>query len=169
MPDGRDAEFSAYVGRRWLRLTRTALLLGCAPGQAEDVVQAALLRCYLSWSRVKRAEYPDAYVYRVLVNTINDSRRRRWNSEFPTAEPGEDDASADPTDGWIIRREIERALGRLAADQRTVVVLRYFLDLSEQQMAGVLRVRSGTVKSRLSRAVAALAEDPAVIELGDPT
>ena len=167
--DGRDREFSEYVGRSWLRLTRTALLLGCAPGQAEDVVQAALLRCYRSWSKVQRASYPDAYVYQVLVNTITDERRRRWNGELPAAEPGENGRSADPTDAWLLRCEIERALGRLPADQRTVVVLRYFLDLSEQQMAGVLRIPAGTVKSRLSRAVLALAVDPSVIELGEKT
>lgn len=167
MADGRDGEFSEYVGRCWLRLVRTALLLGCAPAQAEDVVQSALLRCYVNWGRVRRADYPDAYVYRVLLNTISDARRRRWSGERPVANPVAVADAVDPSDDWALTQDIERALSRLSSDQRTVVVLRYFLNLSEDQMAGVLDVAAGTVKSRLSRAVKALAADPSITELGE--
>ena len=71
-----DDDFSAYVGLRWPTLVRTALLLGCERHEAEDVVQAALLRCYLHWERVSRAERVDAYVHRVLLNTLSSARSR---------------------------------------------------------------------------------------------
>ncbi|WP_418064241.1 sigma factor [Pimelobacter simplex] len=79
-------DFTAYVAERRPRLVRTAVLLGCPPADAEDVVQSALLRCYRSWRRVTAADRPDAYVHRVLVTTLYDARQRRWNGAR-TARP----------------------------------------------------------------------------------
>ncbi len=80
----RDEDFSAYMSGRWTTLVRSAVLLGCAQPDAEDVVQTTLARCYTAWSKVSRAGNPDAYVYRMLVNALTDSRRRRWWGERPT-------------------------------------------------------------------------------------
>lgn len=149
-------EFTDLVNRRWHALVRAAILLGCSAAESEDVVQAALTRCYRSWGRVRRADDPDAYVHRVLVNTFIDTTRRRSWHELPVAAPG-DGAAREAN--HEVRLDVERALGQLTAEQRLVVVLRYYLDLSERQTAVALGVPPGTVKSRLARGLAALADD----------
>jgi RNA polymerase sigma-70 factor (sigma-E family) len=157
-------DFSAFVAARWPRLVRSAVLLGCSQAEAEDVVQTALERCLLNWSKVQRAGDQDAYVHRILLNTFTSSRRRRWTGEQPTANPPEP-ASSDETTRVDDADAVMRALQRLSRDQRAAVVLRYYSHLTEEQMATVLGVASGTVKSRSSRALTALADDPSLEEL----
>lgn len=103
-------------------------------------------------------------MHRILVNTFISTRRRRWTRERATAVipevPDVDQTLAIDTADAVVR-----GLNRLSADQRTAVVLRYYSHLSEQQMASVLGVATGTVKSRLSRALKLLAEDPHLAEL----
>lgn len=154
-----DREFDEFVAARWPRLVRAAVLLGCGSHEAEDVTQTALTRCLVGWSKVRRADDRDAYVYRVLVNTFTDTRRRRWRGEQPTEHLPEV-VTADGTRDVIVRDAVDRALAKLSADQRTAVVLRYYANLTEVQMAAVLDVAPGTVKSRLSRALSTLAADP---------
>jgi RNA polymerase sigma-70 factor (sigma-E family) len=152
----RDSEFSEFASARWLRLVRSARLLGCSVHEAEDVAQTTLLKCYLAWSKVSRADNPDAYVARVLINAHRQSRRRMWWRELPTEhlpEPEATDATAAMADADAVRH----ALDRLPPAQREVVVLRHYLGLSEREAADSLGVPSGTVKSRLSRAIAQLA------------
>lgn len=149
-------DFSEYVVARRTALVRAAVLLGCPQPDAEDVVQTALLRCYRSWRRVVKADQPDAYVYRVLVNTLIDARSRLWNGELPTEQlPDRPAESVDATTGLAVRR----ALAAMTREHREVLVLRYYADLSERETADVLRIPPGTVKSRTSRALAALAAD----------
>lgn len=161
---GRDEEFSEYVAARWPRLVRSAVLLGCSPAEAEDITQTALTQCLVSWSKVRRAADRDAYVHRVLINTFVSSRRRRWHGERPTGDLPER-AIGDDTDAVDLADAVSRSLGRLSHDQRVAVVLRYFAHLTEEQMTVVLRVARGTVKSRLSRALKTLADDPNLSEL----
>lgn len=146
-------DFSDYVAQRRTRLVRTVVLLGCPTADAEDVVQAALLKCYRHWRRVQRAERPDAYVHRVLVTTLADVRSRRWNGELPT-EHLPDIAQAPD---WAAGIAVRRSLAALPHRDRQVLVLRYYADLTERDTAAVLGVAVGTVKSRTSRALAALA------------
>jgi RNA polymerase sigma-70 factor (sigma-E family) len=160
----RDDDFEEFVAARWARLVRSAVLLGCSPPEAEDLVQATLVRCLTSWPRVSSADDRDAYVHRALVNGLSSARRRRWIGERPTADlpdrPARDEyALVDEADVVL------RALDRLSTDQRTAVVLRYYSHLSEEQMIDVLGVARGTVKSRLSRAMKALHDDPDLQEL----
>lgn len=161
---GRNDEFSEYVAARWPLLVRSAVLLGCSPADAEDVVQAALVRCLVHWRKVEQADDRDAYVHRILVNTFTSSRRRHWTREHATSVMPET-ASLDHTVAIDMADAVLRSLDRLNRDQRTAVVLRYYAHLSEQQMATVLGVATGTVKSRLSRALKVLAEDPHLAEL----
>ena len=159
-----DDDFSQYVAARWPRLVRSAVLLGATPTEAEDVVQTALERCLLHWSKVVRADDRDAYVHRILIHTFTSARRRRWTGEqptetFPETAGTDESARVDDTDALV------RALQRLTADQRQVVVLRYYAHLSEQQTAAALGVPPGTVKSRLSRALRALSADQSLREL----
>ncbi|MFN7150113.1 MAG: SigE family RNA polymerase sigma factor [Microthrixaceae bacterium] len=160
----RNDEFSEYVAARWSRLVRAAVLLGCSPAEAEDVVQAALMRCLVHWRKVERADDRDAYVHRILVNTFTSSRRRRWTGEQATSHVPET-PSPDHTVAIDTTDAVLRSLSRLNRDQRTVVVLRYYGYLSEQQMADTLGVATGTVKSRLSRALKVLADDSDLAEL----
>lgn len=136
-------------------LVRSAVLLGCTVPEAEDVTQTALARCYASWDKVTRASDTDAYVYRVLVNRLSSSHRRRWWGEQPT-EQVRDRPEPDAADGVALRQSLRQALARLSHEQRTVLVLRFAADMSERQVADVLGVPPGTVKSRLARALAAI-------------
>jgi RNA polymerase sigma-70 factor (sigma-E family) len=159
----RDGDFSAYARARWGNLVRSAVVLGCTIDDAHDLVQVTLLRCYASWEKVQRADDRDAYVYRVLLNCHRDNRRRRWWRERPTEvlpEQGIPDSTSqvDATDA------VHRALADLSRANREVVVLRYLAHLSELQTAEVLRIAPGTVKSRLSRALALLAQSPHLTE-----
>jgi len=148
-----DDGFGSYMAARWTGLVRSLVLLGCEFHEAEDVVQTAMVRCYVGWNRVSRADDVDAYVYRTILNVWAKSRRRRWWGERPT-EVLPDAGGADPTDEVSLRRDIERTLGRLSAEHRAVLVLRFVADLSEAQVAEVLGVPVGTVKSRTARAIA---------------
>jgi RNA polymerase sigma-70 factor (sigma-E family) len=151
-----ELEFTELVNSRWATLVRSAMLLGCPPAEAEDVVQAALTRCYQNWRQVRRAESPNAYVHRVLVNTFIDRTRRRSYGEVPVGEPVGADVAGGAAD-LDLRMDLASALRVLSDQQRIVVVLRYYLDLSERETAQALGVPAGTVKSRLARGLAALA------------
>ena len=154
-----DEEYTEYARARWTALVHSAMLLGAGVAEAEDVAQTTLVKCYVAWPKVVRADDRDAYVARVLVNAFRAGRRRRWTGERPTehlpdARAGDRTSEVDGVDA------VDRALGGLSADHREVVVLRYYLHLNEQQIAEALGVPPGTVKSRLSRALARLAESP---------
>lgn len=163
----REEEFTAYVSARWGSLVRSAVLLGCRPADAEDLVQTVLARCFVAWPSVQSASNRDAYVYRVLVNAHVDSRRRRWWGERPSARLPERSTSGDPLSAVDTEDAVGRALGNLSAPHRAVIVLRFYAHLSEQDTAEALGVAVGTVKSRTSRALTLLAASPHLIEIND--
>lgn len=153
----RDDDYADYVHARRPALVRAAVLLGCPVSDAEDVVQTALVRCYRSWGRVRQAVDPDAYVYRIVVNCLRESRARRWTGEIPSELLPEMASSRGEISDELIRGlVVRRALLALSTEHREVLVLRYFADLSERQLSEVLGVPLGTVKSRTARALAAL-------------
>lgn len=156
--------FEEYVAARWSRLVRSAVLMGADRHAAEDLVQTALAKCFVAWSRVSRAQEPDAYVHRVLINTLTDSRRRRWWGETPT-EVLPDGGLPDAADEVVRGDALRTALLRLTLEQRQVLVLRYYADLTEAQIASALGVAVGTVKSRAARGLAVLEADPSLGEL----
>jgi RNA polymerase sigma-70 factor (sigma-E family) len=162
-PDEDD--YRAFVDARYARLVRAAILFGCGRQDAEDAVQEALIRCYAAWRRVSAAEDRDAYVYRVLVNGIARSRRRKWHGEIPFRELPEPPPTDDPATEVSLSHSIRASLERLGHEQRQVLVLRYFADLTEAQIASVLGIAPGTVKSRASRALAVLSEDRSLRDL----
>jgi RNA polymerase sigma-70 factor (sigma-E family) len=153
-----EAEFAAYADDNWGTLVRSAVFLGCSLADAEDLAQTTLVKCFQAWPRVSAADNRDAYVYKMLINALRDTHRRQWWRERATEtvpEGSVTDATAevDTTDA------IHRALDKLSKVNRDVVVLRYFTHLTEAQTAEVLGVPAGTVKSRLSRALALLSVD----------
>ncbi|GAB1822370.1 SigE family RNA polymerase sigma factor [Herbidospora sp. RD11066] len=153
------ADFERYVGQRSARLLRMAYLLCRDWATAEDLTQIALAKAWLAWRRV--GDNPDAYVYRILVNTHNSWWRRMWKREVPTdALPDVTDPGAEDTLG---DRDVLRvALAGLPPGMRAVLVLRYFEDLSDAEIAAILRCSEGTVRSQASRALAKLRVDPAM-------
>jgi RNA polymerase sigma-70 factor (sigma-E family) len=163
-----ESEFAEFVSARWMNLVRTAVLLGAGREEAEDLAQATFVKCFRSWSRVVGADHPDSYVYRILLNSFRQSRRRRWWREWPTAELPEQVA---PDEMAVVDEAdaVARALDRLARDHRDVVVLRYFVHLSESEAADALGIPLGTAKSRLSRALSQLAADPGLVETRERT
>jgi RNA polymerase sigma-70 factor (sigma-E family) len=152
---GTDDEFAAYAAARWGALVRSALFLGCDREEAEDVVQATLVDCYRHWTRVQKADRVDAYVHRILVNRFRKSRRRHRRHEVAT-DPIPDTGVVDCGAESDARTDLDRVLKRLSVDHRTVLVLRFVADLTEQQVADVLGIPVGTVKSRVSRGLAAI-------------
>jgi RNA polymerase sigma-70 factor (sigma-E family) len=153
-----DADFADYATARWPDLVRAAVFMGCSVPDAQDLVQTALLRCFLSWRRVSQARDRDAYVYKILVNCLKDSRRRLWRREVPTTDFPEQ-VSSDTTLQIDISDAVERALGNLGRANRDVVVLRYLAGLTEQQTSEILGIPIGTVKSRTARALTQLARN----------
>lgn len=160
-------DFDAYMAGRWPALVRAAVLLGCSPHDAEDIAQTALARCFRSWAKVARADNRDAYVYRVLVNSLADSRRRRWWGERPTAQLPEPAGTVHPQEAADRADAVDRALDDLEPTARAVVVLRFYADLTEAQTAAVLGIPVGTVKSRQSRALRELASNRHLAEGSD--
>ncbi|GAA3197759.1 SigE family RNA polymerase sigma factor [Actinocorallia longicatena] len=159
---GGQPEFGTYVAERSPRLLRTAYLLCRDWATAEDLVQTALTKAWLAWSRV--GDDPDPYVYRILVNTHNSWWRRRWRSEVPTEVMPE---NAFPGGGHVEERgRVEErdalwtALGRLGKRERAAIVLRYFCDLEHAAVAEILDCEPVTVRSQISRALAKLRVDP---------
>jgi RNA polymerase sigma-70 factor (sigma-E family) len=160
----RDTAFTAFAEQASAPLLRTAWLLTGDHHAAHDLVQAALVKTYLAWPRV-RPEGALAYARRVLVNERTDSwrRHRKEVAVAETPDPPPDDG-ADPVGD---RDLVVRLLARLPEQQRRVVVLRYYVDLSEQAVADLLDISVGAVKSAASRGLASLRDELAGVEGGD--
>jgi RNA polymerase sigma-70 factor (sigma-E family) len=151
-------DFDDFVTFRSPRLLRVAYLLTRDWNEAEDLLQTALMKAWFAWGRL---EYePEAYVRRIIATTFISWRRRKWTSEFSQAEPPEHTVP-DGTAAIDDRHRLWPALGRLPKRQRAVLVLRFFEDLTEAQVAVELGISIGTVKSQTSRALAKLREDSA--------
>jgi RNA polymerase sigma-70 factor (sigma-E family) len=151
-------DFEGFVAARSASLLRTAYLLTRDHALAEDLLQTALTKAYLAWSRIDGD--PEPYVRRILVNTFSSWWRRRWRGEHPTDELPE---TGHHDDAWGESGDLWDALGRLPRRQRAVVVLRYFEDLTEPQVAELLGISVGTVKSQTSKAFAKLRIDPSLV------
>lgn len=153
-----DPGFHDYVTARSRSLLRTAYLLTGNRADAEDLVQAALAKTYLAWDRIEDRSALDGYVRRAMVNTHISWWRRRRLEEYPTDEIP-DQAVADQTGSSDLADTLRRAVDRLPQRMRAAVVLRYFEDMTEAEVAAALGVSLGTVKSTVSRAVAKLRID----------
>lgn len=152
--DGKsEAAFEEFVLGRQAALFRTAFLLTADRGHAEDLLQGALERTYQHWRRVAAAGNPDAYVRRIMVNLAND----RWRSRRHVVEQGLDAVLAASSERDRLAEQVElrdlvmRALRAVPTGMRTVLVLRYFDELSEAETAAVMGCSIGTVKSQAAR------------------
>nr|WP_234343296.1 SigE family RNA polymerase sigma factor [Streptomyces sp. NRRL F-5123] len=154
-------DFESWAAARWPRLVRTAYLLTGDHHEAEDLVQTTLAKVYLGWSRISRLDEPDAYVHRALTNNNLSRFRRRRVVHLLTARLPERSRPA-ATGRVETRASLVVALAALPPRMRAVVVLRYWEDLSEQQVADVLGCSVGNVKSQASRALRKLRDHPAL-------
>jgi RNA polymerase sigma-70 factor (sigma-E family) len=157
-PGFDDPGFRDYVTARSSSLLRTAYVLTGNRADAEDLVQSALAKTYLAWDRIEDRAALDGYVRRAMVNTHISWWRRRRLEEYPTDEVP-DQAVADHSGTSDLQDTLRRAVDRLPQRMRAAVVLRYFEDMTEAEVADVLGVSLGTVKSTVSRAVAKLRID----------
>jgi RNA polymerase sigma-70 factor (sigma-E family) len=135
-----------------------AFLLTRNRADAEDLVQAALAKTFQAWDRIEDYKALDGYVRRAMVNTHISWWRRRRVEEYPTDDIP-DRAVADHADGSELHESLRRALDRLPSRMRAAVVLRYYEDMTESEIAEILGISQGTVKSTVSRAVAKLRID----------
>ncbi len=150
------ADFTTFVETRHAALFRTAYLLAGNYHDAEDLVQTALLKVCSRWPRIDKLDNPEAYVRKVMVNQWISWRRRRSATEIvsdeldPPPTVGPEEATGTRHDVWV-------ALGRLARQQRAVIVLGYYEDLSTTEIADLLGIAPSTVKHHRRAALAALA------------
>ncbi len=153
------SDFDDFVARHVDDLLRTAYLIVWDEAEAEDLVQECLLKVARRWPRISRMDQPRAYARRMLVNLALDGARGRARRRSELEPGGATSAIAvDPLAALDLRAELLEALGRLPTRQRAVLVLRYFNDLTEAQVAEVLGCSPGTVKSSASRGLARLRE-----------
>ena len=155
---GDDAAFRDYVLARGTALLRVAIMLTGNRADAEDLVQAALAKTYLAWDKINDRAALDSYVRRAMVNTHISWWRRRKFEEYPTDELP-DQVITDHARESETAEVVRRALDRLPDRMRAAVMLRYFEDMTEPEIAETLGVSLGTVKSTVSRAVARLRID----------
>ena len=151
------ATFDEFVVSRSGRLLRTAYLLTRDWAAAEDLLQTALAKAWFAWHRLEAD--PEPYIRRIIANTYASWWRRRWNGEAPVAEVPQRGPGPDPHAAVDARDELWRSLGRLPKRQRTVLVLRYFEDLTEAETAEIMKCSTGTVKSQAAKALAKLRLD----------
>ena len=150
-------QFEEFMASRWAGLVRLAFGLTGDRWLAEDLAQTALASAYAAWWRVSRADDPDAYVRRILINAAKSRFRRHRVSEQP-GEPADlpDPAVADPAAEVGERSALMTALAGLPPRQRAVVVLRYWEDMTDAQVGALLGCSAGTVRSQAARGLAKL-------------
>lgn len=167
-------DFEIFFEATWPRLFRTTYAVAGDAASAEEALQSAFTKAYASWRKVRSVDHPEAYVRRMAINEVLGVRRRAWwKSEITTAELPLTD-SVPSAEASIVDREVMwQSICALPIRQRAVIVLRYYEDLSEQQIADALGCSTGTVKSQASAALAALRVRSAPTvesqQVGDPS
>jgi RNA polymerase sigma-70 factor (sigma-E family) len=163
-----ELDFTEFVREASPRLLRTAFLLTGGQHIAEDLVQEALERACRRWRRIAAAEQPEAYVRRIVVNLANDRWRKLGRS--PENLRAELPEVAEPRDHFgqlEMRGQLITLLETLPIRMRTIIVLRYFHDMDDAEIADVLGVTPATVRSQISRGLARLREVVAVPQSAD--
>lgn len=148
--------FGEFVAARYSALVRYGALLTGDRGHGEDLAQDALVKTYRAWRKLHPEGDPEAYTRQVMTRAAWRAGRRLWRFEIPAAvlpdRPFDEDFSERQSTADVVLT----ALRALPGTQRVVLVLRYWAGLSEQEIAAQLGCSLGTVKSRASRAIAAL-------------
>jgi RNA polymerase sigma-70 factor (sigma-E family) len=149
---GSEEEFNEFVVGALPRLLRFGHMLTGNPASAEDLVQTALARSWHAW-RLRRIDDPHAFVRKIMVNSHTSWYHRLGARESAFADPPEESTNVDESGRVDDRDALRRALLTLPPRQRAVIVLRYYEDLSELEIAALMGTSPGTVKSQASRAL----------------
>lgn len=158
-----EVGFAGFVREHTSALLRTAYLLTGNGHAAEELVQETFVRLYPKWDRVAAAEVPLAYVRRALTNCFLNQRRRASSREQRYADVPERSDPRDVQAELADRDEMWTLLQVLPDRQRAAIVLRFYEGLPDDQIAAALDCRLGTVRSLVSRGLAALR-----VELAEP-
>ncbi|MEV6814511.1 SigE family RNA polymerase sigma factor [Micromonospora sp. NPDC051296] len=158
MDGAAEREFREYVAARQGALFRSALLLTGHRQDAEDLLQTALAKLATRWTSLRGSGSPDAYLRKILYHQqVSLWRRMRHRRERAYAELPEPVAQvADPAGTTALRVALAEALRGLTPRQRAVIVLRYYEDLPEAEIATILSCSVGTVRSQTHRTLARL-------------
>ena len=149
-------DFEDYVAARGQALVRFAYVLTLDPHLAEDLAQSVLADVYRHWGRVSRAEHVDAYVRKAVVNAHLSWRRRRSSGEVPTDLLTRREGVVDEFEAVAERDGTRMLLRGLAPRARTVLVLRYYVDLDDQAIAELMGISVSGVRATASRALASI-------------
>jgi RNA polymerase sigma-70 factor (sigma-E family) len=155
--EGIEESFTSFVRASGERHLRVAVLLTGDWHAAEDLVQASLVKLYRAWPGVDQAGGgPDAYLRRIMINTQRSWWRARWRREAPVAQLPDSPWRGEDGDERASAMSIRQALQRLSPRQRAVLVLRYYEDRPEAEIAALLGCSTGTVKAHAHRGLRAL-------------
>lgn len=157
-----EAEFTAYVRERRASLYAAAYHLTGDRYEAEDLLQSALFSTYRAWHRISDKAAVGGYLRRTMTNLHISAWRRRKLAEYPTEELPESAGDQDAMRGTELRTVLWQALARLPETQRTMLVLRYYEGRTDPEIADILRISVGTVKSSIWRSLRRLREDEAL-------
>jgi RNA polymerase sigma-70 factor (sigma-E family) len=163
VPDQKGAtvrdRFEAFVADRLGRLLRYTTALTCDPYLAQDVVQNVLLRAQHRWARIESMDSPDAYVRRMIINEYLSWRRLRAARTIASTHSTLDalgTPAADPAGAYAERDAMRHRIAQLPRKQRAAILLRYYEDCTDAEIATVLGCTAGTVRSHISRALQTL-------------
>ncbi|WP_055546991.1 SigE family RNA polymerase sigma factor [Streptomyces sp. NBRC 110028] len=156
---GAEAEFTAYVQERRASLYATAYHLTGDRFEAEDLLQSALFSTYRAWDRISDKAAVGGYLRRTMTNLHISAWRRRKLNEYPTEELPETAGDQDAMRGTELRAVLWQALARLPELQRTMLVLRYYEGRTDPEIADILNISVGTVKSSIWRSLRRMRED----------
>ncbi|MFD7613670.1 SigE family RNA polymerase sigma factor [Streptomyces sp. NPDC059828] len=157
-----EAAFTAYVQERRASLYATAYHLTGDRYEAEDLLQSALFSTYRAWDRITDKAAVGGYLRRTMTNLHISAWRRRKLNEYPTEELPETAGETDAMRGTELRAVLWQALARLPELQRTMLVLRYYEGRTDPEIADILDISVGTVKSSIWRSLRRLREDEAL-------
>jgi RNA polymerase sigma-70 factor (sigma-E family) len=148
----QQMDFDEFVAVRGAALLRLSVALTGSVPEAEDLLQEALARCYVRWRRMSAVDSVEGYVRRVIVNQ-HISRRRRKSFRLVDLDASNDPAAPDGVDDVATNLTLRAAMAELPARQRVVIVLTYYEDLPDAQIAEALGCTVNTVKSHRAKAL----------------
>ncbi len=148
------SEYVEFVSARLARWHRAAYLLCGDEHRADDLVQTTVTKLYVHWARARVADNLDGYVHRMLVRSYIDEKRLAWSKVWLMSATPERGASGET--GVEERDMVVRALADLPKGQRTVLVMRFLLDMPVESVAAAMRCSTGIVKAQTARGLATL-------------
>jgi RNA polymerase sigma-70 factor (sigma-E family) len=161
-----QVDFDEFVAGRGAALLRLSVALTGSVPEAEDLLQEALARCYVRWRRLSGVDNVEGYVRRVIVNQ-HISRRRRKSFRVLELDESHDPSAPDASDGVATTLTLRAALAELPVRQRVVVVLTYYEDLPDAQIAEAMGCTVNTVKSHRAKALQGLRRSRDVATIHD--